>query len=50
MTLEEFRQCIVGKSTGAVRISLGLVTNFADVQQVLGLIADFRWDEIEPTY
>ena len=30
MTLEDFRQCIDDKSTGAVRISFGLVSNFAD--------------------
>lgn len=31
MTLEDFRRCIDHKSTGAVRVSLGLATNFADV-------------------
>lgn len=31
LTLDEFRRCIDDKSTGAVRISLGLVTTFADV-------------------
>jgi selenocysteine lyase/cysteine desulfurase len=31
LTLDDFRLCIDGKSTGAVRVSLGLVTNFADV-------------------
>jgi len=30
MTLEEFRQCIDGKSTGAVRVSFGLASNFED--------------------
>lgn len=29
-TLDDFRQCIDDKSTGAVRISFGLVSNFAD--------------------
>lgn len=33
LTLDDFRQCIDGKSTGAVRISLGLVSNFADAFQ-----------------
>ncbi len=31
LTLEDFRMCIDNKSTGAVRISVGPVTNFADV-------------------
>ncbi len=31
LTLEDFRMCIDNKSTGAVRISVGTVTNFADV-------------------
>ncbi|MFZ2491733.1 MAG: aminotransferase class V-fold PLP-dependent enzyme [Thermoanaerobaculia bacterium] len=31
LTLDDFRMCIDGKSTGAVRVSLGLVSNFADV-------------------
>ncbi len=31
MTFDDFRRCIDGKSTGAVRISLGLASNFRDV-------------------
>jgi selenocysteine lyase/cysteine desulfurase len=31
LTLDEFRRCIDDKSTGAVRISVGLATTFADV-------------------
>ncbi len=31
LTLDDFRLCIDGKSTGAVRVSTGLVTNFADI-------------------
>lgn len=31
LTLDDLRLCIDGKSTGAVRISVGLATNFADV-------------------
>ncbi len=31
LTIDDFRRCIDGKSSGAVRISVGLVTNFADV-------------------
>jgi molybdenum cofactor sulfurtransferase len=35
LTIDDFRVCIDGKSTGAVRISLGLVSNFADVYQFI---------------
>jgi len=35
LTMDDFRQCIDGKSTGAVRISVGIVTNFNDVQTFL---------------
>jgi molybdenum cofactor sulfurtransferase len=31
LTFDDFRHCIDGKSSGAVRISLGLVSNFSDV-------------------
>ncbi len=31
MTYDDFRLCIDGKSTGAVRVSIGLVSNFSDV-------------------
>ncbi|HLZ81467.1 MAG TPA: aminotransferase class V-fold PLP-dependent enzyme [Ktedonobacteraceae bacterium] len=31
LTIDDFRLCIDGKSSGAVRVSLGLVSNFADV-------------------
>jgi molybdenum cofactor sulfurtransferase len=31
LTMDDFRLCIDGKSSGAVRMSLGLVSNFADV-------------------
>ena len=31
LTLDDFRRCIDDKSTGAVRVSLGLASNFADV-------------------
>lgn len=33
LTVDDFRLCIDGKSTGAVRVSTGLVTNFADVHR-----------------
>jgi selenocysteine lyase/cysteine desulfurase len=35
LTLDDFRLCIDGKSTGAVRVSVGLVSNFADVYRFL---------------
>ncbi|HMR99914.1 MAG: aminotransferase class V-fold PLP-dependent enzyme [Anaerolineales bacterium] len=35
LTIDDFRTCIDGKSTGAVRISIGLMTNFKDVQKFL---------------
>jgi selenocysteine lyase/cysteine desulfurase len=35
LTIEDFRHCIDGKSSGAVRISVGMVTNFKDVQGFL---------------
>ncbi len=34
-TTDDFRSCIDGKSSGAVRVSVGLVSNFADVQKFL---------------
>jgi selenocysteine lyase/cysteine desulfurase len=41
LTLEEFRRCLDAKSTGAVRISVGLASNFADV---------FRFREFARTF
>ena len=35
LSLDDFRTCIDGKSTGAVRISIGLMTNFKDAQKFL---------------
>ena len=35
LSLDDFRLCIDGKSSGAVRVSTGLVTNFEDVQGFL---------------
>jgi molybdenum cofactor sulfurtransferase len=35
LSVDDFRLCIDGKSSGAVRISVGLVTNFIDVQYFL---------------
>jgi len=41
MTYEEFRTCIDDKGTGAVRVSLGIASNFADVQEFLRFAASF---------
>jgi selenocysteine lyase/cysteine desulfurase len=41
MTLDQFRQCIDGKNTGAVRVSLGIVTNFNDVDTLINFARDF---------
>ncbi len=35
LSLDDFRLCIDGKSSGAVRVSMGLVSNFEDVQAFL---------------
>jgi len=35
LSIDDFRLCIDGKSSGAVRISVGLVTNFKDIQGFL---------------
>jgi selenocysteine lyase/cysteine desulfurase len=45
MTLPRFLQVIqhrAGKSAGAIRVSLGLVSNFADVEALLDFAAGFR--------
>lgn len=42
MTLDEFQQCIDGKSTGAVRISFGISSDFADALTVLKFFEEFR--------
>lgn len=36
LTYDEFRLCIDGKASGAVRVSVGLVSNFADVEAFIG--------------
>ena len=35
LTVDDFRHCIDGKSSGAVRISVGMVTTFRDIQGFL---------------
>lgn len=44
MTLDEFQQCIDNKSTGAVRISFGVGSNFEDALTVLSFFQGFRED------
>jgi len=41
LTIDDFRLCIDGKSTGAVRISLGFVSNFADVYRFMEFARGF---------
>jgi selenocysteine lyase/cysteine desulfurase len=41
LTYDEFRRCIDGKSTGAVRVSLGVASTFADVQAFLAFARTF---------
>jgi selenocysteine lyase/cysteine desulfurase len=35
LTIDDFRLCIDGKSSGAVRVSVGMVSNFKDIQGFL---------------
>ena len=41
LTVDDFRMCIDGKSTGAVRVSLGLVSNLADVDAFVAFAETF---------
>lgn len=41
LTVDDFRLCIDGKSSGAVRVSLGLVSNLADVERFLAFARSF---------
>lgn len=41
LTYDEFRLCIDGKASGAVRISLGLVSNFQDVERFIAFTRSF---------
>ena len=41
LTLDDFRHCIDGKSTGAVRVSCGIVSNFADVYRFIEFASTF---------
>ena len=41
LTIDDFRMCIDGKSSGAVRVSLGLVSNLADVDRFIDFAKQF---------
>jgi molybdenum cofactor sulfurtransferase len=41
LSIDDFRDCIDGKSTGAVRVSLGIASDFADVESFLGFARGF---------
>ena len=41
MTYDDFRRCVDGKSSGAVRVSLGLASNHADVSAFLAFARGF---------
>ncbi len=41
LTIDEFRDCIDGKSTGAVRVSLGIASDFKDVVAFLDFARGF---------
>ena len=40
-TVEDFRLCVDGKSTGAVRVSVGLASNFEDIERFLAFAKTF---------
>jgi selenocysteine lyase/cysteine desulfurase len=41
LTIDDFRLCIDGKSTGAVRVSLGMVSNLDDVERFIAFAKEF---------
>jgi hypothetical protein len=41
MTYDGFRRCVAPKSSGAVRISLGLASNFADAHAFVRFAGTF---------
>jgi molybdenum cofactor sulfurtransferase len=41
LTIDDFRACIDGKSTGAVRVSLGLVSNLDDIDRFIEFAKEF---------
>jgi molybdenum cofactor sulfurtransferase len=42
MTLDDYIQVVGLPSGGAIRVSLGLATNFADVHRFMAFAAEFR--------
>jgi len=40
-TIDDFRLCVGGKGAGAVRVSVGVVSNAADVARFLGFVREF---------
>jgi molybdenum cofactor sulfurtransferase len=40
-TVDDFRMCVTGKSTGAVRVSFGIASNFADALRFARFAAEF---------
>ncbi len=47
MTIDDFRRCIDDKSSGAVRISMGLVSSFEDVEALLTFARRFLDHTVE---
>jgi len=41
LTIDDFRLCVDGKSTGAVRVSVGLASNVADVDAFIAFATEF---------
>jgi molybdenum cofactor sulfurtransferase len=41
LTLEDFRTCFEGQETGAVRVSVGIASNFADVHQFIKFLEEY---------
>ena len=41
LTYDDFRRCIDSKSSGAVRVSLGVATTFADVEAFVDFARTF---------
>lgn len=48
-TVDDFRMCVDGKSSGAVRVSLGMVSNAQDVETFLAFARGFVSGRNQPT-
>jgi selenocysteine lyase/cysteine desulfurase len=48
LTIDDFRLCIDGKSTGAVRVSVGLASNLADVDAFIDFAREFSTSSRTP--